>query len=125
MTTDATFLYRNHTGRIAVRHVRDIRLEHGKTSYYPEPGFFLTGHDLDRDEERSFALKNILCWKGSDEWVISGEFKDLERMTECLRAWGEWCISEDGHGGTLFDKATSLMPEWAMPDFDEDEDSDG
>lgn len=29
------------------------------TEYYPDPGWILTGFDLEKKEERDFAVKNI------------------------------------------------------------------
>ncbi len=113
----ATFLYKNHRNVTSVRHVRDVQLGYGTTSYYPEPGFYLNGFDLDRQEERSFALKNIIVWKGSDHWMTSGLHVEIERMREALFAWGRW-MRVDSYGGPELDEATKLMPGWAIPSED-------
>lgn len=60
------FVYENHRGEL--REVRiDAATAHmwaGATAYYPEPQPLMTAWDLDRCEERTFALKRVRSWGG-------------------------------------------------------------
>lgn len=53
------FQYKNHRGEIEVRNVVFSEMRYGSNQYYPEDQFFLHGHCLDRDSQRSFAVKFI------------------------------------------------------------------
>jgi len=59
-----TFQYKNH--RDEVRTVRiDAATSHlwsGVTDHYPDHQPLLTAWDLDRGEERTYALKRVLSW---------------------------------------------------------------
>lgn len=60
MLEPVTFQYRNHKGSFATRRVIPRALE-----FIPmpgcgyQPGWFLTGHDVDKQAVRSFALTHI------------------------------------------------------------------
>ena len=58
------FTYENHRGE--ARPVRiDAATTHlwsGTTAYYPEHQPLLTAWDMDRDEERTYALKRVRSW---------------------------------------------------------------
>lgn len=53
------FRYINHRGGITDRRVISRRLLYGSTEYYPEPQWLLECWDLDKNDYRTFALKNI------------------------------------------------------------------
>ncbi|MCB5201696.1 WYL domain-containing protein [Neorhizobium sp. T786] len=54
-----TFSYRNWRGEIGTRNVQPVRLEYGATTWHPVPQWLLIGWDIDRAEERSFAIADI------------------------------------------------------------------
>jgi predicted DNA-binding transcriptional regulator YafY len=58
------FRYRNHEGKVALRHVRfqstGRNLFWGRTEFHPEEQWLLETWDLDRNQGRTFALKDIL-----------------------------------------------------------------
>jgi predicted DNA-binding transcriptional regulator YafY len=54
------FEYTNWEGKTAVRTVRPIELWYGKTEWHPEEQWLLRAIDLDKGEERSFAVKDII-----------------------------------------------------------------
>lgn len=55
-------LYRNYRGETAIRTVRPSRIWFGATSWHPEPQWLMEAVDLEKDAERSFALRDILCF---------------------------------------------------------------
>lgn len=58
-----TFKYKNHRGEIAMRRVVPDALTYRATpvpEYGHEPGWYLSGFDLDKSARRSFALTNII-----------------------------------------------------------------
>lgn len=55
------FTYRNHRGEIEVRNVVPDSLEWVKNPGYDyQPGWFISGQDLDKKARRSFALTHIV-----------------------------------------------------------------
>lgn len=57
------FTYKNHRGEIALRTIVPDSLEYlteGNPDFGYPPGWFLSGHDLDKNARRSFALVNIV-----------------------------------------------------------------
>lgn len=58
-TPPIRFLYRNHRGEIARRHVSPLSIRFGTAPNRPEPQWLLDAHDLDRDALRSFTLEGI------------------------------------------------------------------
>lgn len=62
INTKVTFTYKNHRGVVSVRLVRPIMIAFGSTEYHTEPQWLLLGSDLDRGEDRTFAMKDIKDW---------------------------------------------------------------
>lgn len=61
MTLESTFLtftYTNWKGATDLRTVVPNRIWFGVTEYHPEPQWFLTAFDVDKQAERDFALKD-------------------------------------------------------------------
>lgn len=57
------FKYRNHRGEVAERHIIPDALEFIAVPdplYYNQPGWFLSGFDLDKQARRSFSLASIV-----------------------------------------------------------------
>lgn len=55
-----TFTYINHRGEEALRTVRPVSVSYlTEPGYGYAPGWFLIGHDLDKQAERIFSLSNI------------------------------------------------------------------
>lgn len=55
-----TFMYRNHRGEVAERHVIPISPHWGSTEWHPEPQWLLQAYDLDKAAIRDFAMDDIL-----------------------------------------------------------------
>jgi hypothetical protein len=55
-------LYRNWRGEVAWRSVVPSGVRWAATPWHREPGWILDGRDTQRDEVRSFAMKDILRW---------------------------------------------------------------
>lgn len=54
------FRYLNHRGELTERHIRVDALEFlFRPGYGYQPGWFLSGHDLDKDARRSFSLNRV------------------------------------------------------------------
>ncbi len=61
MKTEVTFTY-NYRGETSVRLVRPIMVAFGATGFHPEPQWLLHGWDINKDAERTFAMKDIKDW---------------------------------------------------------------
>ncbi len=57
-----TFIYTNWKGVQATRVIRPIELWFGKTEYHPEEQWLLKALDVEKNEERDFAMKDIEAW---------------------------------------------------------------
>lgn len=67
------FSYTNHRGETAIRRITPKMLEFQREPGYGyEPGWFLTGFDLDKHAMRSFSLSNITV---EDQGNSAGVFK--------------------------------------------------
>ncbi len=53
------FEYTNWKGETAVRRVKPIEIWYGKTEYHPQEQWLLKALDLEKGEERNFAVKDI------------------------------------------------------------------
>lgn len=60
--TAVVFTYKNYKGEVATRTVIPSRTYFGSTSFHPEPQWLLEAWDLDKDEPRTFAHKDISGW---------------------------------------------------------------
>jgi hypothetical protein len=54
------FEYINWEGKKAFRKVLPITVWYGKTKWHPKNQWFLKAVDLEKEEEREFALKDII-----------------------------------------------------------------
>jgi len=54
------FKYKNWEGKNAVRKVEPIKIWFGKTQWHPRNQWFLKAKDLDKNEERDFALRDVV-----------------------------------------------------------------
>ncbi|HMH95650.1 MAG TPA: hypothetical protein VK577_03605 [Bradyrhizobium sp.] len=59
---EVTFTYTNHRGVTGIRLVRPIMIAFGANQYHPEPQWLLHGWDLNKQAERTFAIKDIKDW---------------------------------------------------------------
>lgn len=58
-----TFSYKNYKGVTAFRHVEPLNIYFGSTEYHPEPQWLLYGFDIEKQEWRTFAMKDITQWR--------------------------------------------------------------
>ncbi len=54
------FKYKNWEGKLAVRTVKPIKSWYGKTKWHPKEQWLLRALDLEKNEERDFAVKDII-----------------------------------------------------------------
>ena len=54
------FRYKNWEDKTAVRNVEPIKIWYGKTKWHPKRQWFLKAIDLDKNEERDFALRDLI-----------------------------------------------------------------
>lgn len=54
------FEYINWEGKRAIRKVNPIKIWYGNTKWHPRKQWFLKAIDLNKKEERDFALKDIV-----------------------------------------------------------------
>lgn len=59
-TPELKFEYINWEGKKAIRRVSPIEIWYGKTEWHPKKQWLLRATDLDKNEERNFAVKDIL-----------------------------------------------------------------
>lgn len=57
--TPLTFVYRNWRGEEGRRSVLPLYVWHGTTRWHPESQWFLRAFDIDRGEQRDFAMNDI------------------------------------------------------------------
>lgn len=61
MSHTVKFKYLNHRGEVAERHVEIASIDFvNNPGYNYQPGWFISGHDLDKNAYRSFALSRIV-----------------------------------------------------------------
>lgn len=58
----ATIHYVNHRKEYAMRNVLPIAWRHGVNEWYTTPQWLMRAYDMGKQEEREFALNNILRW---------------------------------------------------------------
>lgn len=67
MSTDnnqvVTIRYKNYRGEISTRRIVPNKIWFGSNEYHPEEQWLLDAHDLEKDAERSFAIKDISDWQ--------------------------------------------------------------
>lgn len=51
--------YKNWRGEISTRKIQPIRIEFGATEWHPEPQWLLVARDIEKNAERSFALRDF------------------------------------------------------------------
>ena len=56
-------LYTNYRGETAYRTIVPETIWFGGTSWHPEKQWLLDALDVEKNEKRSFAMKDILEWK--------------------------------------------------------------
>lgn len=54
-----TFLYTNWKGETSQRHVIPKFIEFISTEWHPEPQWIMTAFDLDKKQDRGFAMKDM------------------------------------------------------------------
>ena len=59
---EVTFTYKNYRGEVSVRLVCPIMIAFGRTGFHPEPQWLLHAWDLNKEAERTFAMKDISDW---------------------------------------------------------------
>jgi len=57
-----SIVYTNYRGETALRKIVPKRMWFGKTDWHPEEGWLLDAFDIEKDAERSFAIKDIKAW---------------------------------------------------------------
>jgi predicted DNA-binding transcriptional regulator YafY len=65
--TSISFVYTNWKGETRLRQVVPQRIWFGSTEYHQEPQWLLQGLDVQKDEVRDFALKDIREWDPKTE----------------------------------------------------------
>lgn len=103
-----TFTYRNYRGEVSERRVCPISVEFGSNQWHPEPQWLLRAFDLDKGEDRVFAMRdmeisraartaiNFALEEEEDHWNRV-EFLDAWRKndTETLADWENWAPYRD------------------------------
>jgi predicted DNA-binding transcriptional regulator YafY len=61
--------YTNHRGEIAVRRILPFHIWFGKSPYHDGEQWFLDAVDLDKNQLRGFAMKDISEWRPASSGV--------------------------------------------------------
>lgn len=118
------FVYRNWRGEVSTRRVVPLHLNHGATEWHPEPQWLLIAFDVEKDAERSFALRDINPYV--DGWIVtSGDGERFRCWRDGMAAWTidrekatRYARREDAEAVHLHDEdAWSILP--LMPATDE------
>jgi predicted DNA-binding transcriptional regulator YafY len=62
MSKSIKILYKNWKNETSIRHIQPIQIWYGSTEWHKEDQWLMKALDLDKDEERDFALKDIIEW---------------------------------------------------------------
>ena len=64
MSDDTTvrILYTNYKGETGLRAITPVRIFFGSTDWHKEPQWLLDALDLDKGENRTFAMKDVRAW---------------------------------------------------------------
>ena len=62
-----TIVYTNYREETAERRIVPERIWFGTTEWHPEPQWLLDAIDLDKNVERSFAMKDIASWETMED----------------------------------------------------------
>jgi hypothetical protein len=63
--------YTNYHGVRSFRHVQIVRVYYGSTEYHPEKQWLMEAKDLNKNEMRTFAIKDIHMWRGPINDLLS------------------------------------------------------
>lgn len=85
------FGYRNWRGKVAERRAEVLGIKWGATSWHPEPGWLLRALDLDKGEERLFAMADMRDVRPLVEAEPDYEAADIDAVARAL-------YFEDGFG---------------------------
>jgi predicted DNA-binding transcriptional regulator YafY len=67
MNEAVTILYTNWKGETSERDIKPIELWFGATEYHPEEQWLLRALDIEKNDERNFAMKDIQRWETQNE----------------------------------------------------------
>lgn len=59
---EVSIVYTNYRGETAIRRIVPKKIWFGKTDWHPEEQWLLDAVDMEKNAERSFALKDIRAW---------------------------------------------------------------
>jgi len=59
--------YKNWKGVIGHRRVHPIKIWYGGTEFHQELQWFLHAIDIEKGEERNFAMKDVMMWNNDAE----------------------------------------------------------
>jgi len=54
--------YRNYRGEVSIRCIVPQEIYFGSNEWHPEKQWLLRALDLEKDAQRSFAMKDVLSW---------------------------------------------------------------
>lgn len=57
-----TMVYTNYKGKTSVRTVIPEEIYFGHTDWHPEDQWLMKAYDMDKQDERIFAMKDIRSW---------------------------------------------------------------
>ncbi|HOV76133.1 MAG TPA: hypothetical protein PK967_19430 [Candidatus Hydrogenedentes bacterium] len=57
-----SIVYTNYKGRTSVRHIVPKEIVFGKNEWHPEEQWLLVAHDIDKNADRTFAVRDIRAW---------------------------------------------------------------
>ena len=66
-------LYVNYRGKESWRRIQPDKIWFGFNEWHPEPQWLMDAIDLDKQSERTFAIKDIQVWKSPEAAVIPKE----------------------------------------------------
>ena len=65
MNEVVTIIYTNWKGVRAERTIKPMQLWFGKTEFHPTEQWLLMAVDVEKDEQRNFAMADIESWKAA------------------------------------------------------------
>lgn len=61
-TQAVTILYTNHRGETTLRRISPYEIRWCATERHPEAQWVLEAYDYEKDDDRTFAMKDIRAW---------------------------------------------------------------
>lgn len=116
--------YKNWRGEVSTRRIQPIRIEFAATEWHPEPQWLLVATDIEKQAERSFALKDFnpppsvpVAWYWEDAtgcFHITLDRADVFEMAKTLGCIPKPLFGDPGDPSRFFDQPALSVAEASL-----------